>query len=204
MPIIINRKLFKDRLSDQAMSEMIERVKKLPEPEISSDEMLVCNKHEIGLCLQRESFYLDQYYAPSEIKYVGSKNVIGCIVAYIHSETDHLIIHFDNTNNINLTDLIKRFNSKHDIKVSLVGGIPSKQSEQTLNNIVKNIFEAAKTLAINIEITHQKLIENNKFSSEDKPAFILNKIIEKADITFRRLYNRPLNEQYILGKKLAI
>ncbi|MDR3501427.1 MAG: hypothetical protein P4L79_02490 [Legionella sp.] len=203
MPIIINRKLFKDKLSDKVVGEMIEEVKKIPEPEISSDEMLSCDKQEIGLCLQRESFYLDQFYATSEIKYLGSKNVISCLVAYIHSETDHLVIHFDNTNNIDLTGLIKRFNSKQGIKVSLVGGIPSKQSEQTLNNIVKNIFEAANALAINIEITHQKVIENNKFSPEDKPAFIFNKIIEKADITFRRLFDRPLDEQYILGKKVS-
>lgn len=202
MPIIINRELFKDKLSNHDVSGMIGQIKSLPEPEISSDEMLSCDEQEIGLCLQREAFYFDQFYAPSKIKYVGSKNVVNCIAAYIHSETDHLVIHFDNTINIDLIGLIKRFNSKHDIKVSLAGGIPGEQSEKILTNIVKKLFEAANTLNINIEITHQKLIEKNKFSSEDKPAFIFNKIMAKADITFRRLFNRPLEEQFSLGKNV--
>lgn len=193
MPVIILNKSYRGVLSTQVLEEMCLAVKALPEPKISSASNENINPEEALLCLQQEAIYVDQFTNRGEIKYMGSKYVYECILVYIHSETDHLLVHVDITRVLDFTNYIKNFNYKNKLIVTLVGGAPDQQSEENLRLIVRALNEAAEKLDIAITIESQKIIENNRFTENDKYDFIFDKTLKKIDIICRQFFNKPLD-----------
>lgn len=183
--------------------ELINRIKQLPQPEIDTTEELICQNNEIGLCLQREALYIDQRLANNQISYLGSKNVVSCILLYLYSQSDHLIIHFDNTGNIDLTALLNNFKNLNQLQAILIGGIPNTISENTLNTIVAQLLKSSEQININITISYQKLIEDNLFEPDDNYQFLFDLLAEKTALVSMHFFNKLLNHKMVFKKALS-
>lgn len=205
MAITINGKIFSGTFTPALLAEMISAIKKLPEPEIVPYDQAktIVKEDETLLYLQREVVYIDEFNSTNKFTKIGSKNVISCFQVYIYSETDHLALHIDYTKNFGLMVRLSEFNYTNDINVMLVGGHPCAASETKLKNFITELFDASEKLKINITIKAQKLIEQNKFTKDDKFGFIYDKILEKADILSREFFKKPIDLSYFKGRKVS-
>lgn len=178
-------------------SKIIPEIKKLPQPELVSDDASPINPKEAVICLQQEIAYVDLLNPLSNIKYIGTKNVNSCFALYIHNPTNHLLIHIDAFNrNTNLTDRISAFSDKENIEVYIVGGDENDgNSIKNLLFIINELFTVADKLNIKINITKQKILVNNKFTDNPRYHFVYSKIIEAADIICRQYYHSPITEE---------
>lgn len=199
MPIVINNKKFSLSLN---IKTIIDELKKLPEPDIIPLHQHSINPEETVLCLQREMGYIDEFNL-TNIKYLGSKNVVSCILLYLSSETDHLVVHVDDTKHIDLVSVLSAFNNKNGIKAMLVGGIPGQVSENNLRNIIEALLQVSKKLEIDITIEKQKIIECNKFTTDDRYSFIYDKILEKANRLSYQYFNKQLDLNYLSARTIV-
>lgn len=193
LQIGIEGKKFSKFTNDLAQ-EIINTIKSLPEPEVVSCDSSPIEEDEAVLCLQREMAYVDSSNTKSKTRYVGSKNVFGCILVYVYNNTEHLVAHVDSDSNFDLTDILFKFNSKEGIKCTLVGGDSAtpEVSYNILNVAIKALFQVSEKLNITITIASQKLIEKNHFTEDSKYQFAYDVICYKADIFFRQFFKRPL------------
>lgn len=204
MPLLIGGK----RYNPQNLTGMIDAVKKLPQPEIVPLELGAhLPSEEVLLCLQREVIYVDELNPNNSIKYMGSKMVVQCIAVYIHSPTDHLVVHVDQTTSLEFTPYIKQFNSKTNLKVTLAGGAPGgapgKASQENLERILQALCQTSKDLEIEILIEYQKINENNRFTQEDEYDYAFDRYIEKIDLVSRQLFGQKLVDQELDVKYFA-
>ncbi len=181
-------------------TEIIYEIKSLPEPEIASlHDSSSIEADNTVLCLQREIAYLDSLNFDSNIRYIGTKNLITCILVYLYSGTQHAIIHVDNKGKLDFTEILSKFNRDEKIEVTLIGGDPSTQnntdlSNRNLENIVAMLLEAIGSLGHTLTITNQKLLEKN-CCSENKYQFVFDIIHSRADILYRELFNESLPDE---------
>src|SRR5579883_1142725 len=206
MSIIINGRKFSGYITDTLIQNIIKEINQLPSPEIKyMHQAPLVKNDEIGLCLQGEAIYINEFDPANTIRYIGSKKVYDCIMAYFHSETDHLTLHYDGANGFNLVNLLNNFVNKESISISLVGGLVNERknvSEIKLHKLIKLIYLASEELNINIKITHQKIMDRNTFSAEDKYRFIFDEIIESATILYRQIFKKDLDIQLFSTKQL--
>lgn len=177
--------------------DIIKKIKSLPEPEIVSlDSSPLPNTHNTVLGLQREKVYANSSKSGSKIQYIGSKNVTSCILAYFYSETKHVVVHIDHTQDLDLSVILSKFNRKEKIKVTLIGGNPNPNGLEPSNNnlyiTVVALLWAVQKLQLTITMVSQKLIEKNNFTQACKYQLVYDHIYYKADMLFRQLYDEPL------------
>lgn len=195
MAIIINGKSYSGSLTSQILTEMINAINTLPKPEVIPVEKSNLALENMMLCLQREMVYIDEFNPNNPIQYIGSKNVYSCIVLYVRSETDHLVIHVDGTEPLDLTEQIGYFNYKANLSVTLIGGVAGVTSEKNLRQILLALNTAAQKLNIEITINSQNLIQNNYFTEEDEYDFIYDKYFEKMSIVACQFFGKTLDKQ---------
>jgi hypothetical protein len=202
MPLIIADEIFKKPLLLEELDRVINLVKSLPEPSIASDKIISSAPENIEFCLQRESLHLNYALNESSTKpltHIGTKQLVQCIFCIISSSTDLLSVHFDHTSNIDLTERVSHFKDNTCLEVMIIGGDPrdrfKEMSEKTLRNILDLLYTTAEKLKINIHITNQKLLENNKPNSlYDTYAQVYDDILEQADNLYFNLYKKSLNK----------
>lgn len=168
MPLIINNKTF-NTLTGELLQEMIAEVKKLPEPEVIPFGKVNIKAEDVLLCLQRELVYSNKFNPTNTQKFIGSKKVYDCLVVYIYTETDYLVIHVDKyIDPIEIPEYISRFNKEGNIRVKLAGGFNEDiNSEKNLEKIIRQIFNAAQKLNVDITIEEQKILESNESENEE-------------------------------------
>jgi len=175
MPVIVQGQAL------TALSDIINAIRNLPEPHVVALDDLEVNPNETVLCLQREAAYVDANNQCNQIRYLGTKWLHTCILIYIHTEIDHLIIHVDGTQYIDLAPMLSRFNYQNTVKVSLIGGL-SKYSLSLwqLENIVVALLRITNQFSMNITIETQKLIERNIFREEDQAGLVIPPFITEV------------------------
>lgn len=191
--MIILKTRFDGDLTPLMLEKMIGEIKKLPEPTVKPISILGFKPEETALCLQREAIYFDEFNLQNPIKYMGSKYVAECILVYIHSETDHLVVHVDDTSELSFTSYIKRFNYPKSIKVTLAGGFPGKISEGNLRRIVGALYTAEKELQIEITIEAQKILESNQSTLEERYDFVFDILMRKIELIGRQFFNSRID-----------
>jgi len=196
MPVIVQGQAL------TALSDIINAIRNLPEPHVVALDDLEVNPNETVLCLQREAAYVDANNQCNQIRYLGTKWLHTCILIYIHTETDHLIVHVDGTQHIDLASMLSRFNYQDTVKVSLIGGL-SKYSLSLwqLENIVVALLRITNQFSMNITIETQKLIERNIFREEDQAGFIYDLIFRNAAILCKQYMGQPLNTMHFKERK---
>jgi hypothetical protein len=168
MALIINGKLF-NTLTEESFQEMIEEVKKLPEPEVIPFGKVNIKAEDVLLGLQRELVYSNKFNPTHTHKFIGSKMVYDCLVVYIYTETDYFLIHVDKcTDPIEITEYISQFNKEENIRVKLAGGFDEEiDSEKNLEKIIRQLFVAAQKLNVDIIIEEQKVLASNESNDEE-------------------------------------
>lgn len=191
MTFSINNKQFSGKISSKLVQQMTADVRNAPEPKVMPRKDGPSN-NEIGICLQREIYYTD---GNTNVPFIGSKEVYSCIVMYLHSSTDHAVIHVDHvTDSIDMDKILSLFKNKKDIQVDLVGGcLYGDFAEKNLSNIVTTLYNAAEKHNININIAHQKILKSNVFTNEDRQYFVYDRIIMKLDMLSRQYFKKPFN-----------
>ena len=190
---IINGKKFSGELTFVMLDEILSEIKKLPKPVVGSMSSSITEENTV-LCLQREVAYVDlKNPLNHKIQYVGSKGVHDCIVAYLSTETDHLVVHVDRIKyDMELKERLKQFTEKKKMQLSLAGGSPdphtASQSYETLKFFLISLYRCAEELEIEIKIANQKLIENNESTDDAKYQFIYDFILRQTDILSRQVY----------------
>lgn len=177
------------------IQQIFNKIKSLPEPKIVSLESSpLVKEDETVLCLQHEIAYVNSSNHESKIGYIGSKNLASCILVYIYTESNHAVIHVDNSENLDLLEILSKFNAKEKIMATLTGGDPNnlKASNSSLYIIVTALFRASAKLNATITIANQKLIEKNRFTEKCKYQFVFDTIYYKADILYRQFFNEAL------------
>jgi hypothetical protein len=195
---IINEKKYDQKLTEQLLNNIINEIKKCPPPKIRSSNASDIEADETVLCLQREITYVDLLNPFSKIKYIGTKNLVDCVLAYIHTETDHIIVHVDSSKNIlDLDSMLSCFSYQDTIKVTLIGGLiePGVNPLRNLQSLIVELYKTAQQLDLRIEITHQKILEYNTFPQDPSYQFIYDRILFKTDILKRQWFSTPLSEE---------
>src|SRR5437867_3919016 len=109
--LIINNNKFSGSLTPEKLQRIIAQIKSLPQPTLVSRYNSSIKAEETVLCLEGEKAYVDLLNPFANIKYIGSKRVSSCILAYISSEVDHLVVHVqDYKRALNLEEEIALFN----------------------------------------------------------------------------------------------
>lgn len=191
MPLKINKKIFK---SATAIKEMMEEVKKLPSLKIVPAHEKRVTSSEAILCLQREIAYVDQTNPiASNIRYLGSKNVKDCLLLYLYNETDHLVVHVDNTPaKLDLYPYLEKFKYKKGIKVILAGGMVGQRSSvSNLEKCINALVEVTEKLGVEIEIDSQNIIEANQFDVKtDRYQFLFDWLMTQANLLSQLFYGK--------------
>lgn len=208
MPIIINKKKFTGQITPSLYKEMYHEISQLPKPKIIPLDQSDADATNTVLCLEREIAYLKKDSA-LHVKYIGSKHIISCMVVYIYSQTDHLIIHVDrldlsHSDNLNrILDIIQGFDDKNNINVALVGGVLHQKSEINLINILTLFSNLSIKSNLDFNIEMQAINIHNLFVEQDRYEYVYNSIIEKIDILSREYFNHPFDINLIKDKKIS-
>ena len=194
--LIINNNKFSGPLTPQKLQSMIAQIKLLPQPNVVSRFSSPIKPEEAVLCLEAEKAYVDLLNPFANIKYIGSKNVVACTLAYISTELDHLVVHVDAFRRaLNLEEEIALFNDKSNITISLVGGWQRDDADsvRSLNIIVEALYHAAEKLELTFCIVNQNL-SLNCFEDDLKYQTLFNKIVERANILCRQYFNESFED----------
>jgi hypothetical protein len=208
MSITINNSkitLLNETPNPELVAQLKLQIKKLPEPivifrEAAEDLRLLPSPDNSVICLQHEAAYIELFSPISTIRYVGSKNVVNCIVVALSSETDCLILHCDNIGEVAFKRHLEKFKSRQNINVALVGGCAGSTSEEILSKIIHNLVSVACQLKLNLNFVAQTLIERNKFTEEGKYAFIYDLILHKAAELYKIICKKPFPHEQIKRK----
>jgi hypothetical protein len=181
--------------------DLVTQIKSLPVPQVDG---AIIAADGVVLCLQKEAAYVDMS-AGSRVTFIGSKSIDTCILVYIYSVVDHLVIHVDESlKQLDLKTLLRSFNYVDNLLVSLVGGNSTSQiSDGILQVIVESLCQASRELRIPITVQSQYLIENNLFSTDSKYEFIYEYVLYQADIICRKMFKEPILESDFNNLKIS-
>lgn len=196
MPLIILNKSFNEELNPQNISHIMRALYMLPEPEVIPMEEANVSANEAVICLQREMLYIDSASPKKgleEKKYAGTKLLNTCVLLYLYSNSDHLLVHIDHLKP-DLNESLQRFKNKDDLKAILVGGNPYDHSSQhTIQNSLNALLELCKKSGVTITLVSQKLLERNITIDSDKYGMCYSLLIEKANLLTQQFFDTNLD-----------
>lgn len=195
--IMINGKSFSGKFTEEKYKKIVIEIMKLPQPKVYSMDEVKIKPESSVIIAQREACYIDQLATLDSPQYIGSKHFGGCILVYLHTETDHAIVHVDKFVKPDFLAVIKQFNDQETIYVSIAAGIAG-ESEQALKNITEALLIASEK--IRIVINKQKIMENNQELDVYQQVFDLLKL--KGDLVYRYLFNEAMDINFLADKKI--
>ena len=180
------------------------KIKTLGQPLVYPMNEVKIRSDDVVLCMQQEAAVIHQLATIESPQYLGSKYFSTCLMIYIHSETDHAILHIDeNITDYLLPDLLKGFDNTDNVEVTLLGGFPNETSNKIYDNIIQQLFNAAKTTGINITINKQKILENNLYTDKDKLQAIYDYIAYKSRILYKNRFQEEPDREFLHDIKIS-
>lgn len=187
-------------ITDELIENSIAAIKaRVPLPTIDKHESIHLSSVDAIICMQREIVHYISTNAKKPIKYIGTKLLHDCILAYIYSDQDHVAIHIDPFGRLDLISIFAKFASLKNIEVIIIGGNNLKYAHITqlnLTSLVRALYEAAQFHNIEINIVAQQLLEKNILTEKDKYNFTFNVLINILDILCRQTSAKPLPESF--------
>lgn len=200
MPIIIGKESFTN--SNTSYETLMAALKSLPEPKIYQPLDNPCvevNPKKTLLMLQKEQAYIDFSNPGNNIRFLGARNLSGCIFLLITNDVDYYVAHVDSGNSLDLLKALTPFKDKKNLSVILAGGYPTSEiSSIALEHIFQELFKLSEQEESSITIEMQYCMERDTFSKkEDTPYFMADKLIEKAGYFFRVFFKKELDHNRI-------
>lgn len=197
--LIINGKIFTGKLTAEKHKQIVIEILKLRQPKVLAMDKVKIEEKDITIVLQREIGIINQLATLESPEYLGSKHFNECILVYLHTETDHAIVHVDKHVKPDFFSVIQQFNDQENISICLAGGIVG-QSEEILKNIIESLCIASER-NIRITINSQKIMRNNQ--QTDPYQQIYDNVRTKANVLYRHLYNETLDKKFLDSKKIS-
>lgn len=192
--LIINNKKFSEPATAALVDAMLIELHRLPEPKVILMEEANVKDEEVVICMQREMLYID-FINPqdgnNQKRYAGTKHLNTCVLAYVYSDSDNLLVHIDNTQP-DLKEPLQKFKNKNDLKVILIGANPKDLlSKGNVINTLINLLNVCTNLNISMTIASQKLFERNLLLDEDKYGYVYSTLMDKANLIVRKYFKTP-------------
>lgn len=215
MPFYVGQTLYQNQaLTKELLKNIIHAITQLPRPKIISDESAVSTQKisadNTVICLQKEFVYVNNTTHGNTVQFLGTKNLISCILCIISCGNEYIAIHCDSIGTFDFAKLLGKFtNPKQAINITIIGGVPStskyhKLSQGILENIVTSIYQTAQKTDTPITIRQQKIFTENSLTDEDKYRFIYYKLLEKLNVLWNMLFKKPFPiNTLIQSKKIA-
>lgn len=116
MGLIINKILYRAPLNRSLFDALLDALNTLPNPELVPMEIANIKQGQLPLFMQREMLYIDRTNPRHTTRYVGTKSVDSCVIAYFYNDIEHLTIHFDHKFDVDLAPVLAKLHDKQNLK----------------------------------------------------------------------------------------
>lgn len=192
MPFFIGDQLIQDQNNETILQEILT----LPQPMVQSRTTII-NPEQTCLVAQREILIASkQELQAKDIRYLGTKKVVSCLVLYLETDHECVLVHADNCRKLStaLKKVFAKLTATNAIRIKILGGDANDNiSRENLFEILDNLRILAKNSANHLTITHQLLLSANQATEEDVDYYLFDRLLRKIAMLYRFLFNEEFD-----------